>query len=175
MSKAVLISINPKWVKEILNGKKTLEVRKTIPKLDIPFKCYIYCTKSKPEIAPFNIDNKWIVEEFSDETTFANGCTMNMRDTLNGKVVAEFICDYEWNIDMEMIMNPEVNTPKEVESLTTLTDMTIEELNNYLGKKVGYAWNIRDLQIYDNPKELSEFGIKKAPQSWCYVEDLSND
>lgn len=44
MAKAVLISIRPGWVEEIFSGKKTLELRKTKPKLDTPFKCYIYCT-----------------------------------------------------------------------------------------------------------------------------------
>lgn len=44
MSKAVLISIRPKWVEKIVSGEKTIEVRKTRPKLDTPFKCYIYCT-----------------------------------------------------------------------------------------------------------------------------------
>ena len=44
MSKAVMLSIRPKWVEKIANGEKTIEVRKTRPKLDTPFKCYIYCT-----------------------------------------------------------------------------------------------------------------------------------
>ena len=44
--RAVLISINPKWCKLIIDGKKTVEIRKTRPKIDTPFKCYIYCTRS---------------------------------------------------------------------------------------------------------------------------------
>ena len=44
MAKAVLISIRPEWVEKILSGEKTLEVRKTRPKLEAPFKVYIYCT-----------------------------------------------------------------------------------------------------------------------------------
>lgn len=43
-NKAVLISIQPKWCELIANGEKTIEVRKTKPKLKPPFKCYIYCT-----------------------------------------------------------------------------------------------------------------------------------
>ena len=37
MSRAVLISIRPEWVEKILSGEKTLEVRKTRPKLEAPF------------------------------------------------------------------------------------------------------------------------------------------
>ena len=42
--KAVLISIRPEWCAKIASGEKTIEVRKTRPKLETPFKCYIYCT-----------------------------------------------------------------------------------------------------------------------------------
>lgn len=45
MSKAVMLSIRPKWCEKIASGEKTIEVRKTRPKLDTPFKCYIYCTR----------------------------------------------------------------------------------------------------------------------------------
>ena len=44
MKKAVIISIRPKWCQMIASGEKTIEVRKNRPKLDTPFKCYIYCT-----------------------------------------------------------------------------------------------------------------------------------
>lgn len=47
MSKAVMLSIRPKWCEKIVSGEKTIEVRKTRPKLDTPFKCYIYCTLPK--------------------------------------------------------------------------------------------------------------------------------
>ena len=45
--KSLLISINPKWCELIASGKKTVEVRKTKPKLETPFKVYIYETKGK--------------------------------------------------------------------------------------------------------------------------------
>ena len=45
MRKAVMISIRPKWCEKIVIGEKTIEVRKTRPKLETPFECYIYRTK----------------------------------------------------------------------------------------------------------------------------------
>lgn len=39
--KAVLISIRPEWCEKIISGEKTIEVRKTRPKMNPPFKCYI--------------------------------------------------------------------------------------------------------------------------------------
>lgn len=47
MSKAVLISIRPRWVQKIADGEKTIEVRKTRPQLQTPFKVFIYCTRDK--------------------------------------------------------------------------------------------------------------------------------
>lgn len=44
---AVMISIKPRWCEMIARGAKAIEVRKTRPKINMPFKCYIYCTKGK--------------------------------------------------------------------------------------------------------------------------------
>jgi len=40
--KSVILSIQPKWCELIASGRKTIEVRKTRPQIDTPFKCYIY-------------------------------------------------------------------------------------------------------------------------------------
>ena len=48
--KSVLISIQPKWCELIASGKKTVEVRKSAPRLETPFKCYIYQTKAMKDI-----------------------------------------------------------------------------------------------------------------------------
>ena len=42
---AVMLSIKPKYCELIASGEKTIEVRKTKPKIEKTFKCYIYCTK----------------------------------------------------------------------------------------------------------------------------------
>ena len=61
-----------------------------------------------------------------------------------------------------------------------------QEIIAYIGDKGRcYGWHISDLRIYDAPRELSEFtglrntrfgaapyDIKRAPQSWCYVEAM---
>ena len=54
-----------------------------------------------------------------------------------------------------------------------------EEMIKYL--KIGdeehehkkfYLWHISELKIYDQPKELSDYGLTRAPQSWCYVRQV---
>lgn len=197
--KAVLISIQPKWCEIIASGKKTIEVRKTRPKLETPFKCYIYCTKSK-EIM-FNV----FLNEPEKEVEY-----------LSGKVIGEFVCDYIRKGGADNFIQAYYhNNPDE----TCLTD---QELVLYatIGKSL-YFWHISDLKIYDKPKELGEFCVRnnhpncdqcahipvgmhpqefvwhndfcgecsrlsyksmwathfrkrlaRPPQSWCYVEEL---
>lgn len=76
MSKAVMLSIRPKWCEKIINGEKTIEVRKTRPKLQTPYKCYIYCTKPKREYEDF-------IRTDYPKPQFYGG----------GKVIGEFTCD----------------------------------------------------------------------------------
>lgn len=61
MSKAVLISIRPMWSQKIMSGQKTIEVRKTRPKMDTPFKCYIYKCGNGKVIGEFLCDE--IIED----------------------------------------------------------------------------------------------------------------
>ena len=61
MSKAVLISISPELAKKLMEGRKTIEVRKTRPKMDTPFKCYIYKCGNGKVIGEFLCDE--IIED----------------------------------------------------------------------------------------------------------------
>lgn len=54
--KAVLISIKPNWCKLIWSGMKTVEVRKTRPKLETPFRVYVYCTLAASK--EFKLDDR---------------------------------------------------------------------------------------------------------------------
>lgn len=61
MSKAVLISIRSMWSQKIMSGQKTVEVRKTRPKMNPPFKCYIYKCGNGKVIGEFLCDE--IIED----------------------------------------------------------------------------------------------------------------
>lgn len=74
--KAVLISIQPKWCELIASGKKTIEVRKTRPKIETPFKVYVYMTK-----------HKWIFK------------LLPFLKNRFAKVIGEFVCDRIDEID----------------------------------------------------------------------------
>ena len=91
IEKSVLISIQPKWCKLIALGKKTVEVRKTKPKLETPFKCYIYETKApKLKYVWTKKDYEgypWFEDMDENEKTF---CKFPQG---SGKVIGEFVCD----------------------------------------------------------------------------------
>lgn len=196
MSRAVLISIRPEWVDKILSGEKTLEVRKTRPKLETPLKCYIYCTKDKKDS-----DRLWVLREQirKEYNGLAAVCAHlraqpDLHSVGNGHVVGEFVCDRIVNLSWEHLLDV---TENEVSGSCLSTYRAI----SYLAGNGGYGWHISNLKIYDTPKELTEFhtwkkckscsksgyestaciydencmvpvAITKAPQSWCYVEEL---
>lgn len=152
--KSVMLSIKPKYCELIASGQKTIEVRKTRPKIETPFKCYIYMTKSN-----------------------LVGDRKAYKDRLAGKVIGEFVCDCIIPISITY-SDPNNRIAQKEFPYTCLTD---KEIMDYLGNgKRGYGLHISDLIIYDKPKRLREFwhcGVKlgarvsRPPQSWCYVED----
>ena len=155
--KSVLISIQPKWVDKIVSGEKTLEVRKTRPKLETPFKCYIYETTAKYKTRLLGLN-----------------CTCQGK----GKVMGEFVCDSiemvnakcsDYGIDLfyHDCMAQGCLTEREIEKYFNIP----EDKDLRAMKGNGYAWHISDLKIYDKPKDLSEFyiydGEKRRPSIDC--------
>lgn len=141
--KSIMLSIQPRHVENICtvvgheNGKpiykKTVEVRKTAPKCETPFKCYIYETKGLCDTPTF-------VDE--DGHISYRG---------RGAVIGEFVCDriVPFKIDCEMSVH--------VESFQQ-SALSWKEFIEYAGdKSYIYGLHIFDLKIYDTPKELGEF------------------
>lgn len=157
MSKAVLISIRPKWCQLIAIEEKTVEIRKTRPKLETPFKVYIYATKAaKDEPFSYTVQKNY---DAPGEKTYRYSC--------GGEVIGEFVCD---KIDDIMISCSEPNMRGIPFPETGLTD---REIMDYLGNgKTGFSWHISDLVTSVEPKKLSEFNLKRPPQSWCYIEEM---
>lgn len=147
--KHIMISIRPEWVEKILNGEKTLEIRKTMPKCELPCKVYIYCTKNKK----------------LEYVGCKNG--KNYVYPLNGKVVAEFI--------LKKVECFTTDYRRDIEQTTKLLEKAkvdfIDAMEYETNSSCLYAWDIDNLEIYDEPKELSKFGLKRPFQSWGYLKD----
>lgn len=144
--KGVIISIQPHWCELIAEGKKLVEVRKTFPS-----------AYAKPfPTAPSGFD------KFKSFIY----CTQKGKSYLSqGKVIGEFTCSgietYGYNENGYGL--------KDEKKLLELSCLTAEELYHYLQGKKAYGWGVSDLVMYDKPRELSEFGLERPPQSWCYV------
>lgn len=193
--KSVLISIQPKWCELIASGKKTVEVRKTRPKIETPFKVYIYCTNNKRQWLRKLVTSSR--EIFITENRDVLGRTEKVKSLIgeeatfwenggyNGKVIGEFMCD-TYIVDKTFGYDP---------LMYAAACMSESDVAWYCTNKEMYGWHISNLVIYDKPKALSEFfhacnqpngtdcsvcvdrrknkckAITRPPQSWCYVEE----
>lgn len=169
MNKSILISIQPQWVEKILNGEKIIEIRKTMPECSLPIDVYVYCTKDKNNnlYMPYEYDC-FPNDDFS-KPYISNSPILEDDIKMNGKVVANFTL----NKVTEIVHN--VNTFyghcymwRDDFKLKNIC-LTDNELSDYLGYNNGYAWHIDNLEVFDKPLKLSDFNVKRAPQSWQYV------
>ena len=183
MSKAVMLSVRPKWCEKIINGEKTIEVRKTRPKLETPFKCYIYCTIGGQDLN-IPISQERLVRDYLETGSMKSlNCPLG-----NGKVIGEFTCDRIYELETKArggsyyVKNEDQPTTNFIARQSCLG---LKDMHDYLHAQTGYGWHITDLRIYNVPRELNEFtglrntkfgaepyDIKRPPQSWCYVEAM---
>ena len=91
--KAVLISIRPEWCEKIANGQKSVEVRKTCPNLEVPFKCYIYVANTRPFLVIGDVFRGDWFTEFTRISGYSRAEADRIWDVFNGNVMGEFLCD----------------------------------------------------------------------------------
>lgn len=174
--KSVMLSIRPKWCELIASGKKTIEVRKTRPQIETPFKCYIYCTAS--DVHSCLVVGGGSAKLFhccNYKTAFVGGGVVG-----NGKVIGEFICDSIEVIACHKSYNgvgfDYTYYTESKDTLTNETQLTDYDMQQYFGcaedgESVGYGWHISALKIYDKPKELGEFKKEgfMTEEEWLYA------
>lgn len=174
--KTIIKPVSPKLCEKVISGECTLLLSKTRPKLETPFKEYIYCTKGNRE-ALWYWKGEWYYDvRFPEERP----------NRANGKVIGEFVCDkideyrtefyedeetyqeirevwfdedYDYPVeDYRIITTNERENPSDCKLLKNAC-LTFDEVKKYVGYGDGkfYAWHISELKIYDKPKELREF------------------
>ena len=171
---AVLMSIRPEWCEKILSGEKTIEIRKTRPKLQPPFKVYIYCT------TPQNVRNKlWQAATYH----YCDDHSHNGPDrVVNRKVIAEFVCE-----SIERFGVPYPAFQKQMrQDILEKSCLRYYDLHRYAYHDALFAWHIADLKIYDKPKMVEDFYRPGAPDleelqdteticTYCEATDLGSD
>lgn len=164
--KSVLISIQPKWVEKIVNGEKTIEVRKTAPQ-EVPFKCYIYCTYG-------NLKENYALGK-------------------RGKVIGEFVCDYVkeytsnergwYCYDLETcLLCDEIAGYGKGKTLYGwhISDLKIYDKPRELSEfsrpcsYSGLCFSCKRTSFKKDGNLLCNTKITRPPQSWMRVEDLGD-
>ena len=192
--KSVLLSVRPKWCELIANGKKTIEIRKTKPKLNTPFKCYIYCTKPSKKYqtvaGSMVLNDDELFKLPNGEIKYGNSIELIAYDNyskdnfLNGKIIGEFVCDridtirkrgIDDNFDYCYLSLDKWGNDDIEPEITAVKNSCVlrDDLNDYgENSRMFYGWHISNLVIYDEPKELSEFYKKDFEEALCYWEYL---
>lgn len=135
MKKAILINIRSEWVEKILKGEKTIEIRKTAPKCYLPIDVYIYCAKGNRDL-------------YMDTHHCCIGFDLRGDTLLNGKVVAKFTLEkVSW---FEDVIKPM--------SIVEQSYLSASEVHDYTKGCSFYGWHISNLEVFNDPKELSDFG-----------------
>lgn len=185
--KAILLSIKPKYVLNILNGNKILELRRTVPK-DFKGWVYIYVTKNGGylDFSIGELDNGLFTVDvggFRYEKRLNDFEIPEDINLLNGKVVARFWLDNITEYSIEKWSDQEIVIPLDTLTITRdtmknfLSDtcLTFNEIWDYAKpskytpekQKFIYAWQIKKLEIFDVPYDLSYFYKKRTDKEYA--------
>ena len=157
MSKAVLISIRPEWCEKIINGQKTIEVRKTRPKMDTPFKCYIYKCGNGKVIGEFLCDQ--IININGAERIQSDAARQTCLEPAELHQYLGAATGFGWHISNLKIYD----TPRELDGFR---------------RACKNDWWCESCAMYCEHNGTCGNGslqIRRPPQSWCYVEETDND
>lgn len=146
----IVLSIHKKWADKIFNGSKRFELRKTAPAMLDKFTAYLYETKPTGMI----IGEIEIVEVHTLLTPF-DACTLNHNGDFG-------MANYDLLTLIENNDYAECYLETHGEILSPLRRLY----------HIWYAWEIRTVIKYPYPRPLSDFGLTRAPQSWCYVKEI---
>ncbi len=167
--RSILMSIRPQFCNLIFDEDKLIELRRTRPRnILAPFKVFVYETMAK-------LEEPWMDE---DGHMIWRG---------SGRIIGEFVCNWIYRLDCDsngifdhysvdqiglhiyayeyLDMFPD--GPFAPMSKTCVTKC---EFLEYADGKQVYGWGIEKPKRYKTPIDLSAFGKKRAPQSWCYME-----
>lgn len=124
------------------------------------FKVYIYCTNTKPFLVWGDVFRGNWETEFTNVSGYSRERAEQIWDIFNGKVMGEFVCDeitYFGNVatdPWERLLGSTHEQHKRL--ITEKACLSESEMLQYKGH---YGWHISKLQIYDDPKPLSEFVV----------------
>ena len=165
---SVMLSITPEWCSLIVLKKKTLEIRKTKPKLKPPFQCYIYQTS---EYIP-----AFVLSPFAGKRK-------------PGRVIGWFICDYIIDYKVGYSGGDDCLTLEQQEAYLGpnghgygwhISDLHIYDHPEHIERYIRHRRNCSEIlptilctgceqnQPDDEGFNGCALALRRPPQSWCY-------
>ena len=138
----IMVSIKPKWCNLIRVHHKQDEIRRSKPPMEnMPAKVYVYQTENGGVIGEFTLSRVVCMQAYID-----NCGVKHLTNTfgIRSCVPDEELFNYIYN-----------NKKQKLDS-----DSPYPE---------AWAWHIDEWREYPKPIPLKEFGLKRPPQSWCYI------
>ena len=161
--KAILMSIKHKWCELIFSGEKTIEVRKTAPKLKPPFKVYMYESIGQGEGAGA------VVGEFVCDSVVTMICAKIdvkkfralqkcERYSAGTCLTAKELYEYskgDWFYGWHITAPKRYDTPKELKEFWTV-------------RCINKTGECKTCEV----KPACIINVTRPPQSWMYVEEI---
>lgn len=148
----VILSINPNWAEKIYRQEKILEFRKTIPKTLL--KCCDFYRAQDVKIYLYETGKKGSVTGFCN---FRNFIFSILYFDESGKIIKPKNAAFDRETFAESIYYSGGQIKE-------------EDLFKYsLPQKFLYVWRITNPKIFEKEISISEFGLKRPPQSFCYT------
>lgn len=146
--KSVLISVPPEQCELIASGKETILMTKTGPKINTPFKCYIYEAKVQSDMPTF-------IDE--DGHILYSG---------RGQVIGKFVCDMIERFEKRICLCG-----------WHISDLKIYNKPKELGefKKINRECWYADLGLLKRDCyecKNADCYVSRPPRSWRYVEEI---
>lgn len=141
--RTIMLAVRPEWLRYILWADKTVEVRKR--RLPIsPCRVLLYCTKGGHPLYRRKKNGEM--------------------ELMNGKVCGECICV------SRSVVHPK-STPYDIEQFCDGTGLTTRQLYDYWGRsRCLFGWLMTNKVEYKKLRDVTEFGVDHAPQSYIFVE-----
>lgn len=185
MKAGVILTFTPEECIRLENETIQAALRKSRPKIKVPFRCYIYCNRENNKK-----DELWCKQQ--EETHCRK--TINYYKQ-NGRIIGEFTCDWISEIHPLLMDSRHIwdgrdlsNRVKYTQFISELMFKNVDDILDYTNKSKNwttYCWHIDKIKIYTKPEDLDRFyyykktgkiytktQFKRVPRSWGYAAEV---
>ena len=185
---AIMIALSPEECKSLTKNELTVKLLKRYPKLQFPFKCYVYMKMNG------------VPEYIYDKELKKHNIYLLHPNLANGRVIGEFTCDKMYTFEYcEDSASYDMRVVNETGSFTTLlTAMTQDSICKYGKGSTLFGLHVSNFILYKKMLFPTNFTkpctgckkkgtnkcteedsycravvLQKGPTSWCYVGELN--